>query len=121
LQTRSPARDCASGFFLPVKRRAAITDYLKSKLQLAGAQSEAWQKMEDAAKPVRMKMYDACKLLPENVSDTPTLPSTMEFLEKRLSVQTELVHTIAKPVRALYDVLSPDQRAVLDRAPPQIF
>jgi hypothetical protein len=104
-----------------IKRRAAIADDLKTKLQLVGAQIEAWQKMEDAANPVRIKMYEPCKLLPENLSDTPPLPSTMEFLEKQLSVQTELVQTIAKPVRALYVILSPDQRAILDRAPPQIF
>jgi hypothetical protein len=104
-----------------IKRRAAIADYLKSKLQLAEAQSEAWKKMEDAANPVRMGMYDACKFLPENLSDAPTLPSTLSALEKQLSVQTELVHSIAGPLRALYDTLSPDQRAILDRAPPQIF
>lgn len=104
-----------------IKRRAAIADYLKSKLHLVGAQNEAWQKMEDAANPVRTKMHDACKLLPDNLSDTPTLPNTMEFLEKQLSVQAELVHATAKPVRALYDLLSADQRAILDGAPPQIF
>ena len=104
-----------------IKRRAAIADFLKSKLQLAGAQNEAWKTMEDAANPVRTKMYDACKLLPENLSDAPTLPSTMGVLEKQLSVQTELVQAIAGPLRALYDTLSPDQRAILDRAPPQIF
>jgi hypothetical protein len=104
-----------------IKRRAAIADFLKSKLQLAGEQNEAWKTMEDAANPVRTKMYDACKLLPENLSDAPTLPSTMGVLEKQLSVQTELVQAIAGPLRALYDTLSPDQRAILDRAPPQIF
>jgi hypothetical protein len=104
-----------------IKRRVAIADYLKSKLQLAGAQSEAWKTMENAANPVRMKMYDACKLLPENLSDAPTLPNTMSVLEKQLLVQAELVQAIAGPLRTLYDTLSPDQRAVLDRAPPQIF
>jgi LTXXQ motif family protein len=104
-----------------IKRRAAMADYLKSKLQLLGTQSEAWKKMEDAATPIRTKMYDACKFLPDNLTDASTLPSTMDFLEKQLSVQTELVHAIAQPVRAFYDTLSPDQRAILDRAPPQIF
>jgi hypothetical protein len=77
--------------------------------------------MEDAANPVRMEMFDACKLLPDHLSDAPTLPRTMEILEKQLSVQTKLVHAIAGPLRTLYDTLSPDQRAILDRAPPQIF
>jgi hypothetical protein len=104
-----------------IKRRATIADYFKSKLQLVGAQSEAWQKLEDAANLVRPKMYEACKLLPENLSDAPTMPHTMGILEKQLSMQTELVHAIAGPLRALYETLSPDQRAILDRAPPQIF
>jgi LTXXQ motif family protein len=105
-----------------INRHVAIAKVVESKLELRGAQNEAWQKIKDAADPFRLKTYDVCKLLPDNnSSNAMTLPSTIEFLEKQLSVQIELVHAIAEPLRALYGMLSPDQRVILDHAPPQML
>jgi LTXXQ motif family protein len=105
-----------------IKRRVAIAKHVESKLELQGAQNEAWQKIKDAADPFRLKMYDVCKLLSDNNSSNAlALPSTIEFLEKQLSVQIELMHAIAEPLRVLYGMLSADQRVILDHAPPQIL
>jgi LTXXQ motif family protein len=79
------------------------------------------KKIGEVATPFRAKMYDICKLLPDNSSGSLTLPSTIEVLEKQISLQIELVHAIAEPLRALYGMLSPDQRAILDHAPPQML
>jgi hypothetical protein len=100
-----------------IDRQAAVTGYLKSKLRLQGAQMDAWQKIEQAAQPVVEKMREICASLPLEPGAPPALPTTLETLEKQLSVHAEFVHAIRGPVQALYDTLSPQQRAVLDRPP----
>ena len=104
-----------------IHRRIAIAKHVESTLELRGGQIEAWQMIAEAADPFRTKMYDVCKLLPDNSSNALALPSTIEFLEKQLAVQIELVHAIAQPLRVLYGMLSPEQRLILDHTSPEML
>jgi len=104
-----------------IQRRIATAKHVERMLELRGTQIEAWQKIEQAADPFRTKMHEVCRLLPDNSSDALAMPSTIDFLEKQLAVQIELVHAIADPVRVLYGMLSPQQRLILDHAPTQML
>ena len=104
-----------------IDRHAAQAGYLKSKLRLAGAQKEAWQKIEQAAEPVVEKMQKACASLPGQPGEPPNFATMIAMADQQLSLRAEYVHAIAAPARALYDMLSPQQRSVLDRPPPPMF
>lgn len=97
---------------------AAMVGYIRSKLQLQGAQKDAWRKIEDAAEPAVAKLHQTCALLPAQPSPPPALPDAIEFAAKEAAARAELLQAVTGPVRALYDTLSPDQRAALMPPPP---
>lgn len=96
-----------------IDRHAAMAGYIKSKLQLQGAQKEAWRKIEEAAEPAVTKLHQICTLLPLHVGPPPALPDVLEFAAKQTAARAEFLQAVAGPARALYDTLSPDQRAAL--------
>jgi hypothetical protein len=100
-----------------IDHRAAMAGYLKSKLRLQAGQRDAWQKIEQAAEPATDKMREICASLPPEPGPPPSSPNMVGIAEKQLAAQAELLRAIAGPLQALYDVLSPEQRAVLDRPP----
>lgn len=92
---------------------AAMAGYVRSKLQLQGAQKDAWRKIEDAAEPAVAKLHQICALLPVQLGPPPALPDAVEFAAKQAAARAELLQAVSGPIRALYDTLSPDQRAAL--------
>ena len=96
----------------------AVTGYLKSKMRLQGEQKIAWQKVEQAAEPGVEKMRDLCARLPYQPAEPPSLPERIDFAEKQMTARVELLRAVREPLRALYETLSPDQRALLVIAPP---
>lgn len=92
---------------------AAMVGYIRSKLQLQGAQKDAWRKIEDAADPAVAKLHQICALLPVQLGPPPALPDAVEFGAKQAVARAELLQAVSGPIRALYDTLSPDQRAAL--------
>jgi hypothetical protein len=108
-----------------INRHMALAGYLKGKLRLQGSQKDAWQKIEQAADPAVDKMRDLCAQLPSQMSGPPTLPDGIDLAEKQLAARGEFLRAIREPVRALYETLSPDQRAALNppgaRLPPAPF
>jgi hypothetical protein len=100
---------------------AAVAGYLKSKLNLQGSQKEAWLKIEQAVDPVVEKMHQACTSLPTEPDVRPTFPVMIELADKQLSLRAEFVQAISGPAVALYEILSPDQRSILDRPPRRPF
>lgn len=98
-----------------IDRAAGMAGYLKSKLNMDGAQKEAWQKIEQAADPVVVKMRQICATLPDA---PPNFPAVITLADRQFAVRAEFVRAILAPAKALYDMLSPEQRAILDRPPP---
>lgn len=92
---------------------AAMVGYVRSKLQLQGAQKDAWRKIEDAADPAVAKLHQICAQLPVQPGPPPALPDAIEFASKQAAARAELLQAVSGPVRALYDTLSPDQKAAL--------
>jgi hypothetical protein len=101
-----------------VDRHMAIAAYLKSKLRLQGAQVEAWQKIEAAAAPTVEALRNLCADLPTRAGSPPSMPEVMAHAEKRLSAMLDFVRAVREPMRALYEMLSADQRAAL--MPPML-
>jgi hypothetical protein len=94
---------------------SARVAYLKAKLRLQGNQKDAWQKLEQAAEPAVERMREACGQLPAQMGGAGNLPERIDVMARQLAVRTEFLQAIREPLRAVYDTLTPDQRAVLDR------
>lgn len=97
---------------------AGAAGYLKSKLNLDGAQKDAWLKIEQAAEPVVQKMRQFCASLPAEPGAPPNFPTLIEMADTQFTLRAEFVRAIVAPAKALYELLSPEQRAVLDRPLP---
>lgn len=110
----SPRRACEED----IDRHAAFAGYLRSKLQLQGTQHEAWQTIELAARPAVEALRRVCAELPDRGVATMSVPEAFEHAQRRLAASAEFLGAIREPLRALYDTLSPDQRAVLELPPP---
>jgi hypothetical protein len=101
-----------------IDRHAAIAGYIRSKLQLTAEQKEAWRKIEEAAEPQVQALRAVCAQLPDRPDMRPTLPELIDIAEKAVTTRAALLHAIREPVRHLYDLLTPDQRAAL--VPPML-
>jgi hypothetical protein len=99
---------------------SAHVAYLKAKLRLQGNQKDAWQKLEQAAEPAVERMREACGQLPAQMGGAGNLPERIDVMARQLAVRTEFLQAIREPLRAVYDTLTPDQRAVLDRHPGRL-
>jgi hypothetical protein len=101
-----------------VNRLMAVTAYLKSKMHLQAEQKIAWQKIEQAAEPNLDKIRDLCGQLPSQPAQPPSVLELVDFGAKHMAARAELLHAIQAPLQALYETLTPDQRAILVVAPP---
>ena len=101
-----------------VDRYTAIAGYLKSKFRPQGSQKQTWQKIEEAAEPALESMHELCAQLPDRMARPPAAPDMLDFVEQQLSARAAFLRAIREPVRAFYDSLSPEQRAVLQPPPP---
>jgi hypothetical protein len=110
----SPQAECQEN----ADRYAAIAGYLKSKFRLQGSQKQGWQKIEEAAEPALESIHELCAQLPDHMAGPPATPDMLDFVEKQLLARAAVLRAIREPVRAFYDSLSPEQRAVLQSSPP---
>jgi LTXXQ motif family protein len=100
-----------------VDRLMGLVGYLKSKLRLQDDQKAAWLKVELVAVPVVEKIKDLCARLPSQPVPQSHLLERIDFMEMQTAARLELLRAVHEPLRALYETLSPDQRAILEIAP----
>lgn len=100
-----------------INQRAAIVGYLRSKLRLSPAQKDAWARVETAAEPVIAQERELCGGLPLEPTNPPSAMEHLAFAERHLSLRVALLRAVREPLHAFYDMLSAEQRAVLDRPP----
>jgi len=94
-------------------RRAAWRAYIETKLDLTAAQRPLWDKVESAAQSEEQKERQLCASL--KGSAAPTVVERMDQMRQFLAARLDGL-TAAKPaVDALYQALTPPQRAILDR------
>jgi LTXXQ motif family protein len=92
--------------------RAAMRAYTEAKLNLTAEQHLLWDKLQSAAQAEEQKERQLCAALKPGADSTllDRLDRTQQFLSTRLDGLQS-----AKPsVQALYQALTPEQRAILD-------
>jgi hypothetical protein len=115
---RGPMPFTRAGCEEDINRHAAMAGYIRSKLNLQGNQKDAWRKIEEAAEPAVANLRQLCAQLPATIGAPPAMPDAIEFAAKQTAARAAFLQAVSGPVRALYDTLSPDQRAALLPPPP---
>ena len=92
--------------------RAAMRAYTEAKLNLTAEQRPLWDKVQSAAQMEEQKERLLCASLKPG-SDT-TLLERLDRRQQFLSTRLEGLQAAKPSVQALYQALTPEQRAILD-------
>jgi periplasmic protein CpxP/Spy len=91
---------------------AAQMDKLKAKLKITADQESAWQSFAGIVK----QQSESMKAWRKTTQDTPqTAPDRMDRQVELMKQREAGMETVAKAMRQLYAVLTPEQKAVLDK------
>ncbi len=92
--------------------RAARNAYVETKLNLTAEQRPLWDKLQAIAKGEEQKERQLCAAL--TPPGTGTILDRMGRMQQFLSARLDALQSAKPAVEALYQALTPDQRAVLD-------
>jgi hypothetical protein len=106
-----PKAVCLDG----VARRAGLRTYLKIRLDLKSEQMTAWNAFAKAADDADAKETTRCNALPAEIKDRPGFMDRWTMMENGMKARVERMEAVKPTLVALYDVLTPEQKAVLDR------
>jgi hypothetical protein len=91
--------------------RAARRAYVETKLDLTAAQRPLWDKVESAAQAEEAKERQLCAALK---GGAPTFVERMDRLQQFLSARLDGLRAAQPAIAALYEALTPAQRAIID-------
>ena len=92
--------------------RAAMRAYAEAKLDLTAEQRPLWDRVQSAAQAEEQKERQLCASFKPG-TDT-TLLDRMDRMQQFLSTRLDALQTAKPAVQALYQALTPEQRAILD-------
>jgi hypothetical protein len=92
--------------------RAARSAYVEAKLNLTAEQRPLWDKVQAIAKGEEQKERQLCDAV--KAPGTATILDRMDRMQQFLSTRLDALQSAKPAVEALYQALTPDQRAVLD-------
>jgi hypothetical protein len=92
--------------------RAAMRAYAEAKLNLTAEQRPLWDKVQTAAQAEEQKERQLCASL--KLRAEATLLDRMDRMQQFLSTRLEGLQSAKPSVQALYQALTPEQRAILD-------
>lgn len=92
--------------------RAAMRAYTEAKLNLTAEQRPLWDKVQSAAQAEEQKERQLCGSLKS--ADGSTLLDRLDRRQQFLSTRLEGLQSVRPSVQALYQALTPEQRAILD-------
>jgi hypothetical protein len=95
--------------------RAAIRAYTEAKLNLTPDQRSLWDRVQSAAQAEEQKERQLCATRKPGAEST--FPERMDRMQQFLSMRLEAVQSAKPAVQALYQALTPEQRAILDHPP----
>lgn len=98
-----------------IARRIGNRAYLKARLDLKADQMPAWEAFQKAADEASAKEKAKCASLPTEMKTPPSLPDRLTRQEEMMKSRMESIEAVKPTLMALYDKLSPEQKAVLDR------
>jgi hypothetical protein len=92
--------------------RAAMRAYAQVKLDLTAEQRPLWDKVQSAAQAEEEKERQLCASRKPGAE--PTLLDRMDRMQQVLSTRLDALQSAKPAVQALYQALTPEQRAILD-------
>jgi len=98
-----------------IARRIGNRAYLKARLDLKADQVPAWDAFQKAADEASAKEKARCASLPTDMRAPLNLPDRLARQEEMMKSRIESIQAVRPSLVALYDKLSPEQKAVLDR------
>ena len=93
--------------------RAAMRAYTEAKLDLTAEQRPLWEKVQSAAQAEEQKERQLCTTLKEG--GDATLLDRLDRKQQFLSTRLDALQAAKPAVQALYQALTPEQRATLDQ------
>ena len=103
-----------------VARRAGNRAYIKLRLDLKADQMTAWNAFAKASDDADVKDVARCNALPTEMKDKPTFVERLTMEETVMKARIERIDAVKPSLKALYDTLSPEQKAVLDAPRPMM-
>jgi LTXXQ motif family protein len=92
--------------------RAAMRAYTEAKLNLTAEQHPLWDKVQSAAQAAEQKERQLCSALKPGAE--ATVLDRLDRMQQFLSTRLDGVQAAKPSVQALYQALTPEQRAILD-------
>ena len=94
-------------------RHAARLAYVETKLNLTTQQQPLWDKVQSAAQTEEQKERQLCASLKPGTEST--MLDRMDRMQQFLSARLEGLQAAKPAVQALYQALTPEQQAILNR------
>ncbi|MDP1748892.1 MAG: Spy/CpxP family protein refolding chaperone [Reyranella sp.] len=110
-RTFSPKNMCLD----MVARRLGARAYIKSRLELKPEQMTAWNAFEKASDEASTKATTRCAALPAELKERPNYVDRLSMEEDAMKARVASIEAVKPTLVALYGVLSPEQKAILDR------
>ena len=98
-----------------IARRIGNRAYLKARLDLKADQVPAWDAFQKAADEASAKEKAKCASLPTEMKTPPSFPDRLTRQEEMMKSRLESIQAVKPTLMALYDKLSPEQKAAFDR------
>ena len=93
--------------------RAARRAYVEAKLNLTAQQQPLWDKVQSTAQTEEQKERQLCAGLKPGAEST--MLERIDRMQQFLSARLEALQTAKPAVQALYQALTPEQQAILNR------
>jgi hypothetical protein len=109
---RSPQQECVDR----IARRAGFIAATGFKLNLTAEQKPLWDKIVAATQSAQDAQRQVCSSLPASADDRgkETVIDRMNQRQKMLQAQLQALQQTQPAVQALYDKLTPEQKAIVD-------
>ncbi|MBV8410353.1 MAG: Spy/CpxP family protein refolding chaperone [Alphaproteobacteria bacterium] len=101
-----------------IAHRAGNRAAVKVRLELKPEQMTAWNAFAKAADDADAKDIARCNALPTEMKDRPTYLQRLDVEEQVMKARVERIEAVKPTLQAVYDTLSPEQKAVLDQPRP---
>lgn len=96
-------------------RRIGNRAYIKARLELKPEQMTAWNAFEKASDEANAKSNARCATLPAELKERPNYVDRLSMEEDAMKARVASIEAVKPTLTALYAVLSPEQKAILDK------